>query len=86
MIFQILECVQAFEDAWKEAKLTSERLAHEKDQIIAFLESERNKISSLSQEKNLALGEKQLALKEKELALELKTQALEEKQEATEEW
>ena len=65
LIFQRLECVQATKYALKEAKFTLERLANEKDQMATSLESERNKIITLSQEKDSILGEKQLALKEK---------------------
>ena len=84
-MFQRLECIQSLEDELKESKLALERLAQEKDQIVASLESEKVKVNTLTQEKCSALEEKQLALKEKELALEKKMQAIEEKHKAFEE-
>ena len=58
------------EDELKDAKRASERLVQEKDQVIASLESEKIKVTTLTQDKCSALEEKQLALQEKELALE----------------
>ena len=58
LIFQRLECVQPSKDVLKEAKLTLERLAHDKDQVVAFLESERNKVNTWTQEKSSTFEEK----------------------------
>ena len=77
--------MQASIDTLKEAKLILEKPTHEKDLVVASLESERSKVDTLTHEKHLAFQEKHLALKEKELALEEKQKALEEKQKALEE-
>ena len=64
--------MQASKDALREAKYFLKKLAHEKEQVVASLESERNKFNTLTEEKQLALDERQSALKKKKIALEEK--------------
>ena len=85
-MFQQLENVQTMEDKLRDARSTSERLAHEKDRVSTALESEKVKVISLTQEKSITLEEKRVALQEIELALEAKRKSEEEKSKALEEW
>ena len=60
------------EDEMKDAKSASERVTREQEQLVIFLESEKDKFRSLSEEKDAAIQDKNLAVEQKELAMKEK--------------